>query len=68
VLFDLNGYTTHSKSEIFVLRPAPVQISWLGYLGTLGAGIVYVIDVSNPAAPAIVRSVFFIRSLLSAKV
>jgi predicted O-linked N-acetylglucosamine transferase (SPINDLY family) len=37
VLFDLNGYTTHSKSEIFVLRPAPVQISWLGYLGTLGA-------------------------------
>ena len=37
VLFDLNGYTTHSKSEIFVLKPAPVQISWLGYLGTLGA-------------------------------
>ena len=37
MLFDLNGYTTHSKSEIFVLKPAPVQISWLGYLGTLGA-------------------------------
>ena len=37
VLIDLNGYTTHAKSEIFALRPAPVQISWLGYLGTLGA-------------------------------
>jgi predicted O-linked N-acetylglucosamine transferase (SPINDLY family) len=37
VLVDLNGYTTHAKSEIFALRPAPVQISWLGYLGTLGA-------------------------------
>ena len=37
LLFDLNGYTTHSKSEIFALKPAPVQISWLGYLGTLGA-------------------------------
>jgi predicted O-linked N-acetylglucosamine transferase (SPINDLY family) len=37
VLIDLNGYTTHSKSEIFALRPAPVQVSWLGYLGTLGA-------------------------------
>jgi len=36
-LIDLNGYTTHAKSEIFALRPAPVQISWLGYLGTLGA-------------------------------
>ena len=37
VLIDLNGYTTHSKSEIFALRPAPMQVSWLGYLGTLGA-------------------------------
>jgi protein O-GlcNAc transferase len=37
VLLDLNGYTTHSRSEIFALRPAPVQASWLGYLGTLGA-------------------------------
>jgi predicted O-linked N-acetylglucosamine transferase (SPINDLY family) len=37
VLIDLNGYTTHAKGEIFALRPAPVQISWLGYLGTLGA-------------------------------
>ena len=37
VLIDLNGYTTYAKSEIFALKPAPVQISWLGYLGTLGA-------------------------------
>ena len=37
VLIDLNGYTTHAKSQIFALRPAPLQISWLGYLGTLGA-------------------------------
>jgi predicted O-linked N-acetylglucosamine transferase (SPINDLY family) len=37
ILIDLNGYTTHARPEIFVLRPAPIQISWLGYLGTLGA-------------------------------
>jgi predicted O-linked N-acetylglucosamine transferase (SPINDLY family) len=37
VLIDLNGYTTHSRSELFALKPAPVQIGWLGYLGTLGA-------------------------------
>src|SRR5438105_3517230 len=36
VLVDLNGYTTHARSEIFALRPASVQVSWLGYLGTLG--------------------------------
>ncbi len=37
VLVDLNGYTTYARSEIFVRRAAPVQVSWLGYLGTLGA-------------------------------
>ncbi|MGH8851887.1 MAG: tetratricopeptide repeat protein, partial [Casimicrobiaceae bacterium] len=37
ILIDLNGYTTHARSEILALRPAPVQMSWLGYLGTLGA-------------------------------
>lgn len=37
VLVDLNGYTTHERSEIFARRPAPVQVQWLGYLGTLGA-------------------------------
>jgi predicted O-linked N-acetylglucosamine transferase (SPINDLY family) len=37
VLIDLNGYTTHARSEIFAMKPAPVQASWLGYLGTLGA-------------------------------
>ena len=38
VLFDLNGYTTHERSRVFALRPAPVLINWLGYPGTLGAG------------------------------
>jgi len=37
VLVDLNGYTMQARSEVFALRPAPVQVSWLGYLGTLGA-------------------------------
>lgn len=37
ILVDLAGYTTHSRPEIFALRPAPVQCHWLGHLGTLGA-------------------------------
>jgi predicted O-linked N-acetylglucosamine transferase (SPINDLY family) len=56
LLIDLNGYTTHARSEIFALRPAPVQLSWLGYLGTLGAPWYdYVITdrfVSPPATQA----------------
>ncbi len=37
VLIDLNGYTKNSREQIFPLRPAPVQINYLGYPGTLGA-------------------------------
>ncbi len=36
VLVDLKGYTTGHRNEIFRYRPAPVQVSWLGYPGTLG--------------------------------
>jgi len=37
VLFDLNGYTTAPvRMGIFGQRPAPVQISWLGYPNTTG--------------------------------
>ncbi|HRY15850.1 MAG TPA: tetratricopeptide repeat protein, partial [Candidatus Competibacteraceae bacterium] len=37
ILVDLHGYTRFARPEIFALRPAPVQISFLGYPGTLGA-------------------------------
>lgn len=37
VLVDLAGYTTHSRTAVFALRPAPVQVHWLGYLDSMGA-------------------------------
>jgi predicted O-linked N-acetylglucosamine transferase (SPINDLY family) len=37
VAIDLMGYTRNARPEIFVHRAAPVQISYLGYPGTLGA-------------------------------
>lgn len=37
VLVDLAGYTKFACPEIFALRPAPLQLGWLGYPGTLGA-------------------------------
>ena len=37
ILFDLNGYTTHSREHLFALRPAPIQINSIGFPGTLGA-------------------------------
>ena len=40
VLVDLTGHTLESRSGILALRPAPVQVNYLGYPGTLGASFV----------------------------
>ena len=37
VAIDLGGYTRGSRSGIFSYRAAPVQVSYLGYPGTLGS-------------------------------
>ena len=37
VLFDTGGYVLNARSEIFALKPAPVQINAIGFPGTLGA-------------------------------
>lgn len=36
VAVDLAGFTSDSRSDIFSHRPAPVQVNYLGYPGTLG--------------------------------
>ncbi len=40
VLVDLKGYTMGSRPQILALRPAPVQVSWLGFPGSLGTACV----------------------------
>lgn len=36
VLFDLSGYTKGARLGIFKIKPAPVQVSYVGYFATLG--------------------------------
>ena len=38
IAVDLNGITAHCRSRIFAARAAPIQINYLGYPGTMGAG------------------------------
>ncbi|MCB5184274.1 tetratricopeptide repeat protein [Methylobacillus gramineus] len=55
ILVDLTGYTQGSRTGILALRPAPIQVSWLGFPGTMGAPFIdYILSDAfiTPAAQA----------------
>ena len=37
IAVDLVGYTENNRTGIFAMRAAPIQLSYIGYLGTMGA-------------------------------
>jgi predicted O-linked N-acetylglucosamine transferase (SPINDLY family) len=37
IAVDLNGFTQGSRTGVFAIRAAPIQVSYLGYPGTMGA-------------------------------
>lgn len=37
IIVDLKGYTQGTRSDLLALRPAPVQVNFLGYPGSMGA-------------------------------
>jgi protein O-GlcNAc transferase len=36
IAIDLGGYTSDTRTAVFAWRPAPVQVNYLGYPGTMG--------------------------------
>lgn len=52
ILVDLKGYTMDIRPEIFALRPAPLQVSYLGFPGTMGASFIDYIVTDETVTPA----------------
>ncbi len=51
VLVDLSGHTAGSRLTVFAHRPAPVQVSWLGYFATTGLRCIDAVFLDECHAP-----------------
>jgi len=51
ILIDLKGYTHDARPEIFFLKPAPIQVSWLGMPGTMGTSMIDYIIADKTVIP-----------------
>lgn len=52
ILVDLKGHTHGARLAILARRPAPVQVHYLGFPGTLGYGAIDALVVDHDVAPA----------------
>jgi protein O-GlcNAc transferase len=51
VLVDLMGITGDNRLNILARRPAPIQVSYLGYIGTMGADFIDYVIADEIALP-----------------
>ena len=51
ILIDLSGHTSGSRLPVFIAKPAPIQMSWCGYLQSLGLSEIDYIIADNFTIP-----------------
>jgi predicted O-linked N-acetylglucosamine transferase (SPINDLY family) len=55
IAIDLGGFTRHCRPEIFACRAAPLQVSYIGYLGTMGVPFMDYLVADAVLIPAALR-------------
>ena len=63
IALDLKGYTIGSRTGILAHRPAPIQINYLGYPGTIGSDFIDYILVDDFIVP-VDQAAFFKEKLV----
>jgi predicted O-linked N-acetylglucosamine transferase (SPINDLY family) len=66
VLIDLHGLSSGTRPEIFMRRPAPIQMTWLGYIGTTTFPWIDYVIADDYVIPSNLRP-FFSERLISLK-
>jgi len=63
ILVDLKGHTLAGTLEVLAHRPAPIQVHWLGYPGTLGAPCVDYL-IGDPVVTALDEAADYAEALI----
>ncbi len=58
VLIDLAGHTAHNRLPVFAWRPAPLQLTWLGYFASTGVPAIDWLLADEAGVPAAIAEHF----------
>ena len=63
ILIDLKGYTGQAQPEILIDRPAPIQVNYLGFPGTMGADFIDYI-IGDPVVTPLEHQPFYAEKIV----
>lgn len=58
IAIDLCGFTENARTEVFALRAAPIQVSYIGFLGTMGADYIDYLIADKVIIPSHLRQFY----------
>lgn len=64
ILIDLQGLTTGSRIAMLAMRPAPIQVNWLGYAGTMGDARLADYVLGDPVVTPFEHQAFFSEKIV----